>query len=120
MVNSKEKREITPLREATYFILLSLYQKPKHGYAIMKDVESMSEERIRFSTGTLYGAIKRLLRDGWIRRVEELIQKNSNRERKSYALTDLGQKVFNNEYYRLQTLLNLTKKHTALGESRSN
>jgi DNA-binding PadR family transcriptional regulator len=53
-----------PLTESTYFILLSLSSKPKHGYAIMKDVWILSNDRIILSTGTLYGALKRLLEQG--------------------------------------------------------
>jgi DNA-binding PadR family transcriptional regulator len=58
-----------PLTEATFFILLSLSPAPKHGYAIMKEVKALSNGRIVFSTGTLYGALRRLLEQGWIRRV---------------------------------------------------
>lgn len=45
----------------TFFILLSISNKAKHGYAIMKDVEHLSSGRVKLSTGTLYGAISRLL-----------------------------------------------------------
>jgi hypothetical protein len=55
-----------PLTEATFFIMLSLAPGPKHGYAILKDIQALSEGRIRLSTGTLYGAIRRLLDQGWI------------------------------------------------------
>jgi len=42
-----------PLTEATYFILLGLASEPKHGYAIMKDVTALSDNRVVLSTGTL-------------------------------------------------------------------
>jgi DNA-binding PadR family transcriptional regulator len=62
-----------PLTETTFFILLSLASEPKHGYAIMKEVETLSRGNVRLRTGTLYGAIKRLLRgaglNGWGRRM---------------------------------------------------
>lgn len=60
-----------PLSEATFLILASLGSGPKHGYAIMKAVDELSRGRVQLSTGTLYGAIKRLLADGWIQRVEQ-------------------------------------------------
>ena len=113
----QNKNNSKPLREATYFILLSLYQQPKHGYAIMKDVELLSSGRIRFSTGTLYGALKRLLEDKWIRRVEMMIPEENSRERKSYELTEKGRNVFNIEYNRLKLLINLAVKRTSPGES---
>lgn len=105
--------QVIPLTEATYLILLCLYQGPKHGYAIMKDVESFSDGRVRFSTGTLYGALKRLLHDEWIKRIEKPTPPDHKRGRKSYALTDLGQKVFLAEYKRLQSLMDITKNRTA-------
>jgi len=81
--------ENLPLSEAVFFILLSLLPGPKHGYAIMKDVDALSYARINLSTGTLYGALKRLLRAGWEQRVEDE-QDDSGRERKAYSLTQLG------------------------------
>ncbi len=54
-------------------ILLSLAPGPKHGYAILKEVETLSDGRVKLSTGTLYGAIERLLDQDWIRRVDDPI-----------------------------------------------
>lgn len=106
-----------PLTEATFFILLSLAPGPKHGYAIMKAVNQMSNGRITFSTGTLYGAIKRLLDQGWIIRNEEgeegrednthARSDESPRSRKEYELTGLGRKVYNAEVSRMQELVQL-------------
>lgn len=106
-----------PLTEATFFILLSLAPGPKHGYAIMKAVNQMSNGRITFSTGTLYGAIKRLLDQGWIVRNgegeegrEENVKAHSDetsRSRKEYELTSIGRKVYNAEVSRMQELVQL-------------
>lgn len=49
-----------PLTETTYFILLGLSPKPKHGYAIMKDVQALSDGGIILGTGTLHGALEPL------------------------------------------------------------
>ena len=94
-----------PLREPTFLILLSLSPGPKHGYAILKEVESLSEGRVSLSTGTLYGAIKRLLESGWIHRVDDPLPNRTDRERKAYALTDLGRGVLNAEIQRLDRLV---------------
>jgi DNA-binding PadR family transcriptional regulator len=94
-----------PLREPTFFMLLSLSPGPNHGYAILKEVESLSEGRLKLSTGTLYGAIKRLLEQGWIRRVADPIPNGTDRERKSYDLTELGHRALNAEIARLQKLV---------------
>ena len=102
-----------PLREPTFFILLNLSAGPKHGYAILKEVEALSDGRVRLSTGTLYGAIKRLLEDGWIRRVEDPQPNNTQRERKLYALTELGRRVLTAEIDRLRKLVDVAQIQTA-------
>jgi DNA-binding PadR family transcriptional regulator len=95
----------TPLTESTYFILLSLSPKPKHGYAIMKDVKTLSENRIILSTGTLYGALKRLLDQGWILRLNDAQSKGTVRDRKVYKLSEHGRRALKEEIARLNKLL---------------
>jgi len=101
-----------PLREPTFYILLSLSPGPKHGYAIWKNVEDLSEGRLHLSTGTLYGAIKRLLDRGWIMRVDDPQPNDTRRERKAYALTDQGRRVLNAEVDRLQKLVKVAQIQT--------
>jgi DNA-binding PadR family transcriptional regulator len=98
-----------PLREPTLLILLSLAPGPKHGYAIMKEVEILSGGRVLLSTGTLYGALKRLLEDGWIRRAPDPHPNPGERQRKAYALSDLGRDILNAEVARLEGLVNLAQ-----------
>lgn len=94
-----------PLTEATFFIMLSLATGPKHGYAIMKEVMDISDRRVALSTGTLYGALKRLLKDGWIERAEDLVSsEETGRPRKAYTLTDLGRRILEAEAKRLRGL----------------
>jgi DNA-binding PadR family transcriptional regulator len=102
-----------PLSEATFYILLSLAPGPKHGYAIILEVEALSNRRIHLSTGTLFGAIKRLLADGWIEPVET---EHAPRGRKAYRLTADGHTMMMTEYRRLRTLVDLAARH--LNESR--
>ena len=102
-----------PLREPTFFILLSLSPGPKHGYAILKEVEALSEGRVRLSTGMLYGAIKRLLDDSWIRRVDDPLPNSTKRERKAYGLTEQGRRVLNAEIERLRNLVTVAQLRTA-------
>jgi DNA-binding PadR family transcriptional regulator len=104
-----------PLTEATLFILLSLAPEPKHGYAIMKDVQALSENRVVLSTGTLYGALKRLLEQGWIERVEDVDDavEELGRPRKAYTLTDLGRRMLDAEVARLRSLVVLARTRVA-------
>jgi DNA-binding PadR family transcriptional regulator len=94
-----------PLREPTFFILLSLFPSEKHGYAILKEVEALSEGSLHLSTGTLYEALSRLLDQGLIERVEEEVAgAGPGKPRKVYRLTHLGRQVIEAEAARLQTL----------------
>jgi len=94
-----------PLTEPTLLILLGLSPGPKHGYAIMKEVETLSEGRVRLSTGTLYGALKRLLDEGWIVRVDAPEPNVTDRKRKAYMLTDRGRNMLRAEIDRLRKLM---------------
>jgi DNA-binding PadR family transcriptional regulator len=98
-----------PLREPTFYILLSLSPGPKHGYGILKEVEALSEGRVMLSTGTLYGAIKRLLDSDWIKRVNDPLPNGTERERKAYALTEQGRRVLNAEIQRLEKLVSVAQ-----------
>ncbi len=94
-----------PLTEVSFYILLSLAGEPRHGYAIMKDVQVLSERRINLSAGTLYGALKRLLEGSWIERFEDGELDETGRPRKSYQLTGLGRAILVAETERLHKLV---------------
>jgi len=87
--------------EPVLLILLSLSEQPRHGYAILQDTERMSEGRVRLSTGTLYGALRRLLEDQWIERFKE---QDSSRGRQAYRLTAAGRRSLQMEVARLKHL----------------
>lgn len=103
MRHVEERRDATskPLTEPVLLILLSLAEKPRHGYALMKDIESLSDGRVRLSTGTLYGALRRLLEDVWIERFE---QEDMSRDKQAYRLTPAGRRQLQIELDRMQQL----------------
>jgi DNA-binding PadR family transcriptional regulator len=101
---------VLPLTEPVLLILLSLAEQPRHGYSILKDVEEMSEGRVTLSTGTLYGALRRLLDDGWIQRFEE---EESSRGRQAYRLTPAGQRNLQLEASRLKHLARVANLRVA-------
>ena len=86
VVQSNKQR---PLSEPVLLILTSLADEPRHGYALIKDIESLSGGRVRLSTGTLYGAIRRLVEDGLI---EPFAQDDTSRDKQAYRLTGDGRK----------------------------
>ncbi len=68
--------------EPTLYILVSLTDGPKHGYAIMTDIEAVTGAPL--GPGTLYGALARLERRGMIEALEPADR------RRPYRLTALG------------------------------
>lgn len=96
-------RHVVPrlVSEQVLLILASLAEKPRHGYALMKDVETLSGGRVRPSTGTLYGALRRLLEDAWIERFQ---QADTSREKRAYRLTEAGRRQLQLEIERMKQL----------------
>ena len=97
----QEETEPRPLTEPVLLILMSLADQPRHGYALMKDMEELSGGRVRVSTGTLYGALRRLLDDGWI---ERYAQEDTSREKQAYRLNRPGLKALRTELERMKQL----------------
>lgn len=95
-----------PLPSATLHILVALSGGEKHGYAIMSDVERLSDGAVRMGPGTLYGSIKRLLADGLIEETAERPDPSlDDQRRRYYRLTGLGERVCAAELGRLQALI---------------
>jgi len=113
-MSPKAIMESLPLTEPVLLILLSLADQPRHGYSILKDVEQMSDGRVLLSTGTLYGALRRLLDDEWIERIEE---EDTPRGRQAYRLSARGRKNLQMEVGRMKQLTRLANLRIAAKES---
>jgi DNA-binding PadR family transcriptional regulator len=94
-----EKQE--PLSEPVFLILTSLAEEPRHGYALLKDIEGLSDGRVSLSTGTLYGALRRLLEARWIERYDT---GDRSRDKQSYRLTAAGRDALLADLERLKPL----------------
>src|SRR5437870_4947353 len=102
----RDESGFLPLPWATLHILLALLEGEKHGYAIMRDVERLSDGAVNMGPGTLYGTINRLVGDGLIEEVPGPGDVEPGAERRRYyRLTQDGTTAANNEVRRLQTLL---------------
>ena len=106
--------ETFPLTEPVFLVLLSLAEQPRHGYSILKDIEAISGGRVLLSTGTLYGALQRLLSDGWIERVQE---DDSPRDRRTYRLTARGRRNLQIEIDRMRALTKVAALRMARKEA---
>jgi DNA-binding PadR family transcriptional regulator len=80
--------------EPALYILVSLTEGPKHGYAIMSDVEELTGTPM--GPGTLYGALARLERRGLIEPLEAVDR------RRPYRLTSIGEATVRGQLERLR------------------
>jgi DNA-binding PadR family transcriptional regulator len=106
--------EAKPLSEPVLLILLSLAAEPRHGYALMRDIETLSGGRVRLSTGTLYGALRRLLEDAWI---ERFAQEDTSREKQAYMLTAVGRRQLQWELDRMRQLTRAASARLRMSEA---
>ena len=109
-----------PLTPAVFHILLALSDGEKHGYAIMRVVEETTGGRMTLGPGTLYGAVKRLLKGGLI--LESDIRPDpvlDDSRRRYYQLTDLGRKVLMVESERLAELVEHARRKDLLPADRA-
>lgn len=107
-----EKHE--PLSEPVFLILTSLAEGPQHGYAIIKDIEALSGGRVVLSTGTLYGALRRMLQDRWIERFQS---EDTSRDKQSYRLTPAGRARLAADLARLRSLGRAAAARLRTGEA---
>ena len=95
-----DPRAMTPLSPATLYILLALAEGDRHGYSIIKEVESATHGTVRLFPGTLYRLIKQMVIDGWI--VEgEGGDPYDDQRRRYYRLTKWGRAILRAELDRL-------------------
>jgi PadR family transcriptional regulator, regulatory protein PadR len=89
-----------PMQEPTFFILAALASGEAHGYRLLGAVEELSEGRVRLRAGTLYGALDRLERDGYIEL--DRVESEGGPPRRSYRITARGQQLLEDEVARLE------------------
>jgi DNA-binding PadR family transcriptional regulator len=103
---TQDPSRFLPLPTATLHILLVLRDGEKHGYAIMRQVDKMSDGTVKMGPGTLYGSIKRMLADGLIEESAERPDPDlDDQRRRYYRLTGLGEWVCDAEVARLRALI---------------
>jgi DNA-binding PadR family transcriptional regulator len=104
-----------PLSPPVFHILLALADGERHGYSIMQEIGERTGQRVKLGPGTLYGALKRMLDDGWI---EELEGDGEDERRRSYRLTASGRKVARAEAQRLEELVIAAQAKRLLSQTR--
>jgi DNA-binding PadR family transcriptional regulator len=95
-----------PLRTIEFHVLLALAGEERHGYAILQEVAGLTGGELQPEPGTLYRALHRMLKDGWV--VESTRRPAADLDderRRYYRLTSLGRKIAAAEAERLDRLV---------------
>ena len=101
----------TPLTPAVLHILLALSTQERHGYGIMKEVESDSRGKVKMGPGTLYGSIGRMIEAGLIRESDKRVDPEMDDERRVYyKITGPGREALAAELERYRELVAVAKR----------
>jgi DNA-binding PadR family transcriptional regulator len=102
------------MREPTFLILTALAARPRHGYAIMQDVETLSGGRVTLRASTLYAALDRLTADGLVEvEREEVVD---GRLRRYHRLTQPGSARLHAEVEHLERNAAAARRQFSLGD----
>jgi DNA-binding PadR family transcriptional regulator len=102
-----------PLTPVVLHMLLALAgeRQGKHGYALAREVEDVSDGQIRMGPGTLYGSIQRMIDASLI---EESSRRDDEERRRYYRLTPFGRRVLELEIARLNAVIRLARAKNLL------
>ncbi|HEX4014499.1 MAG TPA: PadR family transcriptional regulator [Candidatus Cybelea sp.] len=97
---------------AVFYILVTLAQNDRHGYAIIKEIESLTDGEVVLLPGTLYRLVGQLSRDKWITEVRGA--PSDDPRRRYYRLTPSGRRALAAEAGRLESMVKLVRKNRLL------
>jgi len=84
-------------------ILRSLLREPMHGYALVQHIKQRSNELLQVEEGSLYPALQRMLREGFLKAEWEISA--SNRRVRTYRMTPAGKKHLEQEMSSFERML---------------
>jgi DNA-binding PadR family transcriptional regulator len=107
---NEEVENMLPLSLPVFHMLLSLTEGERHGYALKREILQRTDKRINLGSGALYGAINKMLEQGFIVESDERPDPHLDDERRRYyRITSLGRQVIQAEVVRLRELVQLAQ-----------
>jgi PadR family transcriptional regulator PadR len=94
VTKNAESRDLFP-GALEMMILQSLRLKPMHGYALAKHIQQVSDDLLQIEEGSLYPALQRMLKEGWL--TSKVGVSAKNRPIRIYSLTRAGRKHLESE-----------------------
>jgi DNA-binding PadR family transcriptional regulator len=108
--HAPDPNDFLPLTPAIAHILLALADQDRHGYAIMQEVERLTDGAARMGPGTLYGTIKRMIASGLLEETDQRPDPDLDDERRRYyRATALGRDVLEAETGRMAGLVSAAR-----------
>src|SRR5213076_1010620 len=106
------------MRSIEFHILLALAPEERHGYAILQETAALTGGEVQLEPGTLYRALHRMLKDGWVAESARRPAADQDDERRRYyRLTPAGRKVASAEAERLWRLVTVARAHRLLSRA---
>ena len=93
-MTSPDRRDLFP-GALEMMVLRTLRRQPLHGYALTQEIKRASNELLRIEEGSLYPALQRMLKDGWVK--AEWGISETNRKVRFYKLTAEGRRQLQSE-----------------------
>jgi len=87
MARNTEYRDLFP-GALEMMILQSLRLRPMHGYGLVKHIKQVSNDLLQIEEGSLYPALQRMLKEGWLE--SEAGTSAKGRPTRIYSVTDAG------------------------------
>ena len=113
-MSSRTPSHLLPLPTSQLHILLALATGDKHGYAIKKEIDAFTGGAVTMGPGTLYGAVKQMLKTGLIEESSERPDPHlDDQRRRYYRLTDLGGRILDAEVARMEQLAHTARTRQA-------
>ena len=103
--------ETPALTPAMHHILLSLLRGELHGYAIMQEIEKLTDGAMRLGPGTLYTSIRKLLEAGMIEESAHRVAEGDDERRRYYRIAAAGRAAVVAETQRMAQLVRYANRH---------
>ena len=118
----RDPSELLPLTPVVFHVLVALAEGDRHGYAIAREVERVTDGEIRMGPGTLYGSIQRMEASGLIeesgpRSADADTPAGGAERRRYYRITALGRQALRLEAERLERMVALARARHLLRDA---
>ena len=108
--DSKQAKSPIRITPTFFYLMLTLVDGERHGYAMAQEVKARSDDAIRLGPGSLYWSLSRLAEVGLIAEVPKVPNQDPKEgRRRYYSLTDPGRSVLQREAETLEKVVSFAR-----------